>query len=235
MQNSLNSRTPPAWLMVAAILFSATTARAIRPVDPVFLDEGCQMESGVHASAVSTEIEVVSFSSTVTPGEIPVVCPKGFQAGEQTHTSTGGTCSFRPAPQATPQTKLIFSCKKNTASECSETAGTCNATATVRCVPIPMKTSTLVTTESCRTPGLYGQISALSSALLAGSVMNLGTETLSEIQGGKELPKTSIGTPGSGSGTNATAPEAQQQEAAPEPQRLSFPGRKPPVTAVPAR
>jgi hypothetical protein len=219
---------PVLLLLFVMLSFSAREAQAIRPVDPIFLEEDCQLESGVHPSAVSTEVEIVSFNSTITPGEVPVVCPKGFQVGEKTHTATGGSCTFRIAPPSTPATKLFFSCKKNTASECSETGGTCSAKATVRCVPIAMKASTLAATERCRTPGLYGQMSALSSALLAGSLMSLGTDTLAELQGGKPIPTAAP----AAATANPSGPDAQQE---PAPQSLSFPGRNRPVKVAPAR
>jgi len=224
------------------VLFISTAllagdALAIRPVDPIFVETDCQPEVGVHPSAVSVETEVVSFNSIVTPGQVPVVCPQGFQAGEQSSTSTGGTCAFSPAAgsagtvvfPATAPTQLVFSCLKNTTLECS--GGACEGKATVKCLPIPSKPSPRVATEMCRTPGLYGQLSALSTAMMAATFMGASTETLEKLQGGQPLPTAA---PAAGTSPNATAPE-QQDETAPAPQSLNFPGRKPPVTAAPGR
>jgi hypothetical protein len=199
-------------LLLLSTTLSVREALAIRAVDPLFVENDCQPEIGVHPSALSIENEKVFFNSTVSPGEVPVVCPQGFKAGEQKYTSTGGTCSFRPTPA-----HLVFSCLKNFGSECD--GGACEGNATVQCVPLPTEPSSRVSTEACRTPGLYGQISALSAAMMASSVLNSTTETLADLQNGKALPP-----PAPESTPNAAPSEQQQEEPHPQPQSISFPG-----------
>ena len=229
------NRRPLLKLLLLLSTVCLTLAQAeIRPVDPIFLENDCQPEVGVHPAAETVETEVVSFSSQTAPGQVLVACPKGFQAVERSFTSTGGTCTFSPAPRragsivppATKSSQLTFSCRKTEAFECD--GGPCSGIARVNCLPIPTVASTRIATELCRTPGLYGQVSALTTAMMAGALQSASTETLAELQGGKALP---TAVPAESTGPQE-APAATPE---PAPQSQDFPGRKPPNTADPAK
>ena len=194
MKSTASFRTLLLLVFVLA-LQAPREARAVRPVDATLLANDCLTDRGVAAGATSPEEEEVRFDSVTTPASVRVSCPRDFEAVERTHETDGGTCEFLPAPgnagkivaPATHPSALDFSCRKNLPEDCAATGGTCTATAKVTCRAIPVAASAK-DTELCRNPGLYGQISAVSTGLIARETWLRAMRSLEELQSPVALP-----------------------------------------------
>lgn len=190
------------WTLLLLALVTRNSLADIRVVDAYIDENECQTATGIVAapppapSPISNETEKLQFDS-LTPVQIPIQCPKGFQAGDQTYTSTGGSCQFQAAPgavgaiaaEATAPANLVFSCKKSDLSECGGAASSCQAEARVQCIPIPL-TPHPKDQDSCRLPGTYGQISALSTGLVVAKAIQRMTDTMDRLKGSIPLPTT---------------------------------------------
>lgn len=190
-------------LILSVFLTSSPTLGQLRIIDAYIGEDECTTDQGVVPALPPTptptpaappapdvqtlETEELSFSS-ISPSQVILECPKGFQGKKSSFTSDGGSCVFLPTKSSSGAgTKLIFSCHKQTPDECGGTLQDCKAEATLECEPLTLKPSGKNAPE-CRLPGTYGQISSLSMALLALATMQRALVQVKLLSGGIPVP-----------------------------------------------